>query len=94
MQTTFPATPLTRWLTGRHCTSRSICQRHELQGRKLLTISFPANGRISCISGQVWITRDGDTADIVLGDGDSLVCHRHSRVVIEALDSSVIEIVR
>ncbi len=94
MQTTFPAIFLTRRLHGFRCGSEPVRQRHDLDRRKLLTVSFPAGGRVSCIRGRVWITRDGDTADIVLSDGESLVCHRRTRAHIEALDCSAIEVVR
>jgi hypothetical protein len=91
MQTILPALALTRWL---HPQSRRVHQRHELAHRKVLTATFPECGRIFCTQGSLWITRDGDKTDILLDDGDSLACPRHARVVIEALEASVVEITR
>ena len=89
MQTILLTRTLTRWLEPQ---SRRIRQSHELARRKTLTARFPECGRIFCAQGSLWITRDGDNADIVLADGDSLACGRHTRVVIEALETAVVEI--
>lgn len=89
MQTILPTRTLSRWFESQ---SHSCRQRHELARRKTLTARFPECGRIFCAQGSLWITRDGDRTDILLGGGDSLVCPRHTRVVIEALETAVVEI--
>lgn len=95
MQTILPTTPLFRWLTGDRPQQIRPAppQTHELSSRKILTSSFPECGKITCTRGTLWITRDGYPEDILLRAGNSLVCERGSRFVIEALENAALEII-
>jgi hypothetical protein len=91
MQMILPATTFSKWFVGRRCQTGTV-RRHELGRRKVLSSSFPEVGTIHCVRGLLWITRDGGADDIFLSDGDSLVCDRRDRVVVEALEEAVVEI--
>ena len=43
---------------------------------------------IRCISGEIWLTRHGDSADHILGPGQSLTVGRGEQAVIQALRES------
>lgn len=91
MQMILPATALSKWFAGKRYRTATV-RRHELGRRKVLSNSFPEGGSVHCVRGILWITRDEDAEDILLRDGDSLVCNRPDRIVIEALEEAVVEI--
>jgi hypothetical protein len=91
MQMILPATALSKWFVGNKCRS-GIVGHHELGPRTVLSTAFQVAGKIHCISGLIWITRDGGGEDILLCAGESLVCDRHDRLVVEALETAVMEI--
>ena len=43
---------------------------------------------IRCISGQIWLTRHGDSEDYILGPGQALAVGRDDQAVIQALRES------
>jgi hypothetical protein len=43
---------------------------------------------IRCISGQIWLTRHGDSEDHILGPGQALAVGRDDRALIQALRES------
>lgn len=90
MQMIFPATLFARWFDGNRCQTNTV-RRHTLERRETLASSFRIAGRIHCVTGLLWITRDMDREDILLRGGESFTCHRHDRVVIEALENAVLE---
>ena len=94
MQTILPTTPLTRWLTGYRSQSIRPGPRttRELPSRRVLTASFSECGRITCLSGELWITRDGESQDIILRTGGTLACDSGSRIVVEALETATVEV--
>ena|SRR5438874_1397592 len=47
---------------------------------------------VTVVSGNVWITQDGNLQDALLAPGDSLQCADSSTVVIQALEPSVVRI--
>ncbi|MES2437783.1 MAG: DUF2917 domain-containing protein [Verrucomicrobiota bacterium] len=96
MQMILPATPFFRWITGYRPHPKQIpgCQREELPRRKILTERFASGGRVHCLTGSLWITRDGFPDDIVLGAGCDFIGEAGSRLVMEALEDTVVEIVR
>lgn len=67
-----------------------------LQSQRLLQLaagdvfSFDAgtDRGVVVLSGQVWITQEGDSADYVLAAGDTFTCDRAGVVVVEALTSA------
>lgn len=96
MQTILPATPVTKWLTGCRSKTRVLpCrQSYELPSRRALTISLSASTVLRCVRGRLWITRDGSREDIILTAGEFHEIHGENRVVVEALEASLLEIVR
>lgn len=91
MQTILPATILSKWFTGTRCHVRNVKQQ-QLTRRKVTTITFPSEGRIQCLSGKLWITRDGRREDILLAAGSGNPFPAGSRIVIEALEDSGYEV--
>jgi hypothetical protein len=61
---------------------------HTLDKGATLVIAHPAGGTISCRSGRLWITHDGDGKDIVLEAGQSHIAERSSRMLVHALLAS------
>lgn len=64
-----------------------------LKHRQLLRLPTGKGARITCRSGSVWITRDGDARDIVLERGDSLQSTRGDRIIIYALHDADVDVV-
>lgn len=59
--------------------------RFELDRRELLTLADARGDLLSCRSGEVWITFDGDRRDLILGPGDSCRIATAARVVVSAI---------
>ncbi|MBC7980670.1 MAG: DUF2917 domain-containing protein [Armatimonadetes bacterium] len=93
MQTILPNSAFSRWFTGNRCQTSSV-RRRELERRETFSSTFQAAGNIHCLSGLLWVTRDGDSKDILLHAGESLACYRHDRLVIEALENAILELTR
>lgn len=91
MQMILPATAFSKWFVGNRCQTGNT-RHHELGRRKTLSVSCPVNGKIQCVRGLLWITRDDNAEDILLHGGESIACLRHERLVIEALEDAVVEI--
>lgn len=58
----------------------------------LIEIPLLGNGRITCASGSVWITRDHDAADYLLGPGESFSAPDSRRVLVESLREARVRI--
>jgi hypothetical protein len=91
MQTTLPFTTLGQWLGISRCQTRTR-GRHSLSRRQLLNISGVS--RVQCLSGSLWITRTGSVEDILLTAGTTRQFPADTRLLIEALDDSDLEITR
>ena len=50
--------------------------------------------QILAIDGQLWITQEGDGRDVIVRPGMSYLSNRHGKLVVQALDRSVIEVRR
>ena len=59
-----------------------------LDRRAMFSVPDAAGVRFTCHEGSIWITLDGDTRDIVLGDGDGFSSQEHRRALIYALAPS------
>ena len=64
-----------------------------LKHRQLLRLPADNGARITCRSGSVWITRDGDANDIVLERGQTFQGTRGDGVIIYALHDADIDVV-
>ena len=47
---------------------------------------------VTCISGSVWLTHDGDCKDVVLARGESHTVDRNTRVLAQGLEDTVLRI--
>jgi hypothetical protein len=43
---------------------------------------------VQCLAGELWITRDGDAEDYILGPGQQLAIGRHDQAAVQALRTS------
>ncbi len=59
-----------------------------LDTRGMFSVPDAAGVRFTCRQGSVWITLDGDTRDIVLGDGQGFSSTEHRRALVYALAPS------
>jgi hypothetical protein len=91
MQTILPFTTLGQWLGISRCQFQTR-GRHSLSRRQLLNISGVS--RVQCLSGNLWITRSGGIEDILLTAGTTRHFPADTRLLIEALDDSDLEITR
>lgn len=60
---------------------------------ELIEIRLLGDRRITCASGSVWITRDHDAADYLLGPGESFCMPNSRNLVIEGLRDSELRVV-
>lgn len=91
MQTILPFTTLGQWLGINRCQTQTR-SRQGLSRRQLLNI--PGATRVHCLSGSLWITRNGGIEDILLTAGTTRHFPADTRLLIEALDDSDLEITR
>lgn len=54
----------------------------------IFVVSQPAGKTLTCVSGSVWITHDGDLKDVVISEGDSYTVVRPSRMLVSGLEAS------
>lgn len=59
-----------------------------LDARGMFSVPDAAGVHFTCRQGSVWITLDGDTRDIVLGDGQGFSSPEHRRALVYALSAS------
>jgi hypothetical protein len=64
-----------------------------LAPRELHAIADAAGVRLTCRSGAVWITVDGDAQDYVLEAGETFAESRHARLLLYALGTARIDVV-
>lgn len=63
----------------------SIPFEFNLAKNAIFNIQDPSGIQISCHSGSLWITLDGDTKDTVINSGESFITSTHRRAVVNAL---------
>ena len=61
--------------------------RRALTVDKLARLADACNTRLTCLSGNAWITIDGDRRDIVLEPGDQFIVDSNKPLLIYALKS-------
>ncbi len=59
--------------------------RITLERRELMALDNADGARIECLSGELWITMEGDAGDIVLAGGDTFTFSGTPRAFISAL---------
>ena len=66
--------------------------RFDLFRDELISLSDAENHVVSCNNGQLWITQDGETEDIILGPGQTYRIDSPAAVSISALQASTLEL--
>lgn len=67
-------------------------EMHISKGR-VLSLGDTAPGyRVACRSGLIWLTRENDIEDYLVGTGAMLVVNGSGKIVIEALKDSIVSI--
>lgn len=95
MQTIYVAPTGLRWLCGALLRKKEAqVPKYERLGRRnILSVPASDDRRIRCVEGVVWITGIETRGDVILRPGRNLLSGRE-RIVIEALEDSIIEISR
>jgi len=62
--------------------------RLELRRGDTVRLDDAHGATVSCSAGSIWVTRDGDLADLVLGAGEKLRIDGPGMVVIQAFEAS------
>ncbi len=78
-----PARNATEFREGMHSSS---VERH-LARSQLLALP-DANAKLVCLEGELWLTRDGDIEDYILGPGQSFTVRHGDRAAVQALKPS------
>src|SRR4051812_32803014 len=58
--------------------------RHELGRWGSLALRDAAGRTVTCVSGKLWLTMEGDTRDVVLEPGESFEVDRHGLTLLAA----------
>jgi hypothetical protein len=58
-----------------------------LAARQMLVVPDENLG-LTCLAGELWLTRDGDIEDYILGPGQSFVLRRGDQAAVQALKPS------
>lgn len=62
--------------------------RLELRRGDTVRLDDAHGATVSCASGSIWVTRDGDPADLILGAGDKARIDGPGMVIIQAFEAS------
>ncbi len=76
----------TEFHSGMHRTR--ITGGDEILAKGRLQVLPARNQRVLCLSGELWLTRDGDIEDYILGPGQQLVVRAGDRATVQALQPS------
>jgi DUF2917 family protein len=63
-----------------------------LEAFKAMRIEAPLGARVSCVSGVLWVTQEGDLRDLIVAPGESLEVGRGVTVAV-ALEPAVMKVV-
>ena len=87
-----PGNPLRNFFAGMRkpsTPSRAVAASvHALQKSEIMALPRPAQRRIVCTKGCVWLTHDGWPEDVVLEVGESHMCTRSSRLLVFGMQAS------
>ena len=78
-----PAGNGTEFLTGMH-----ILDPEGLLAKRQLLALPDADATLVCLEGELWLTREGDGEDHILGPGRSFTIRRGDRAAVQALKAS------
>lgn len=63
-----------------------------LEARHAMALTDAAGAEVGCLTGQLWLTTDGDLRDIVLTPGDVHSIERGGLTLINALEPSLVHV--
>jgi hypothetical protein len=63
-----------------------------LAAHRALTLTDAAGAEVECVTGQLWLTMDGDRRDIFLAPGDAHNIERGGLTLINAIEPSVMHV--
>jgi hypothetical protein len=63
-----------------------------LEPKSGLSLRNAAGTEITCMSGCIWLTMEGDSRDITLAAGDAHTIERDGLTLVSALESSVVNV--
>ncbi len=75
-----PASHATEFRTGMH-----VPGIERALAKNQLLVMPDANARVTCLAGQLWLTREGDIEDYILGPGQSFSSRRGDKITVQAL---------
>ena len=78
-----PASHATEFRTGMHMPGIE-----RVLAKNQLLVMPDANARVTCLAGQLWLTREGDIEDYILGPGQSFSSRRGDKITVQALQPS------
>jgi hypothetical protein len=81
-----PATDATGFHAGMHAKRMSDIERALAKNQLLVVPDADAN--VLCLDGELWLTRDGDIEDYILGPGRSFTARRGDKITVQALRPS------
>lgn len=64
----------------------------ELAKRELVVLSEARDHELTCTVGELWITRDGEGRDVILGAGQSYRVDGAGPVVVSALEAATVHV--
>ena len=66
--------------------------KHEIDARGRLALRDAGGSTVTCVSGNVWLTMEGDTRDVVLAPGASFTIERAGLTLLAAQQASVVQV--
>lgn len=81
----FPSLPAEGRIRGTSSTSVGCADVLELSGQEHLRLTNAEGCSVTVLSGELWITQDGDVRDLVLGRGQEHVLERDSPALLSSL---------
>jgi pseudouridine-5'-phosphate glycosidase len=66
--------------------------KHELAARARLALRDIGGATITCLSGSIWLTMEGDSRDVMLAPGTSFKVERDGLTLLAAHEASVVQV--
>ena len=69
-----------------------IHSKHHIGSRHGLTLRDASGRTVTCLSGSVWLTMEGDTRDVMLSPGAAFVVDRDGLTLLAAQQPSTVQV--
>ena len=66
--------------------------KHEIDALNRLALRDAGGATVTCVSGNVWLTMEGDPRDVVLAPGASFTIERAGLTLLAAQQASVVQV--